>query len=81
MNIKIDGKSYPVLEEFEVLHAGWECDYKGFLVDKNGRPQLVLTNHGIPYFAKNQELENKIKEYQKLNTTYKKILKRIYNQK
>ena len=81
MTITVDNISYEILEEFSVLHLGWECDYKGYLVDKNGKPKLVLTDHGRAYFAKNKELEEKIKEYQELTSTYKKILKRVYNQK
>lgn len=53
-----------VLFEFPVLHEGWECDPKGWVMERpDGSRYLRLTTHGAPYHADAGELEERIKEY------------------
>lgn len=80
MKIKIDNIEYEVVYEFPVLYEAWECDYKGYVVKKNNKNKLVLSSHGRLYFAKNNELETKIKEYKNAIEKSKKGLQLVYNQ-
>jgi len=79
--ITVKGKEYEVIHEFPVMHEGWECDHCGFVVNKNEKPALVLSDHGSFYFAKNKELEEKIAEYREAMKLSKQALVMIYNKK
>lgn len=64
-HLKIKDKYYEILHEFPVLHNGWECDDKGYLVILNHNiTGLVMTNHGSPYFVEKEEVMEKLAEYQ-----------------
>ena len=60
--VTVDGKEYDVVMEFPVLHAGWECDYVGYVVVKNNSRALVMSGHGKLFFAKKEHLQEKVKE-------------------
>lgn len=73
----VDGNSdavvgYKTICKFNIAHLGWEMDSKGLIVEAIGGEdsltvrEIVLTNHGQPYFAHEKELEKKIREYEKL---------------
>jgi len=79
--IKVRGEDYEILHEFPVMWAGWDVDWQGFVVEKNGKPRLVLSDHGSFYFAKNKELEEKIAEYREAMKLSKQALVMIYNKK
>lgn len=61
--MQVEGREVEVLMVFPVMHSGWECDEKGFVVNDNGTKKIVLTNHGSAYFASEMELSLKIEEY------------------
>ena len=70
MKITVDGQDVEVVAEFPVLHAGWECDSKGWIVavpcaaeSEDGTLRLVMSSHEDKYFADPMELEQKITEY------------------
>ena len=63
--ININGKSAKILHEFDVLWLSWECDSKGYIVEQDGEIFPVMTSHGTPYKANKEDLEDKIKEYNK----------------
>ena len=71
-------EKHGVRREFEVMYAGWELDYKAWLLN-NG--QLVFTSHGSPYFDEDgYELDARIKgaeiylaELQEVKKEYKEI--------
>ena len=81
MKIKVDQEEYEVVLEFPVIHSGWECDTKGYIVLKNQNYKLVLSSHGRLYFAKNKELEEKISEYKEVLLKSKEALSLIYSKK
>jgi hypothetical protein len=60
--VTVDDVEYKTIDFFDMYHLGWECDTKGFLVEKDGKQVVVLTNHGTPYFADVEVLKNKAKE-------------------
>lgn len=64
--IKINGVSYKKVRMFNVLHLGWESDYKAWIVETPDGNRLVLTDHGAPYFAPKEKLEQYIESYQKV---------------
>jgi hypothetical protein len=60
-----ENKLTPV-KRFTVLHPGWECDSAGLIArDSAGKHQLILTNHGSPYLAEHDELEEQISKLRK----------------
>lgn len=54
-----------ILFTFTVLHAGWEFDYTGWIVEiaKSGKRKIVLTTHGSPYFATKADLLKRQRTY------------------
>ena len=62
----IENEEYPVLFEFEIAHIGWECDSVGYVIEYQGEPRLVLTNHGSPYLVSSEhppfleKIENRV---------------------
>lgn len=60
--VTVDDVEYKTIDFFDMYHLGWECDTKGFLVEKDGKQVVVLTNHGNPYFADIESLKKKVKE-------------------
>ena len=53
--------------EFPVLHEAWECDSRGWVMErKNGTRYLKLTIHGSEYEADPHELFDRIKEYERV---------------
>lgn len=60
--VTVDDVEYKTIDFFDMYHLGWECDTKGFLVEKDGKQVVVLTNHGDPFFADIESLKKKVKE-------------------
>ena len=65
LKIKVGEKEFVAEQIIDVLWSGWECDAKAWLVNDNGEKKIVVTDHGTPYFAEPNFLEEKIKLYQK----------------
>lgn len=65
--VEVDGVVYPTVTFFDFYHLGWECDSKAWIVTKDGKDALVLTNHGDPYFPEDGigTLQKKIAELNK----------------
>lgn len=57
--------------EFTVLWEAWECDSKGWVMERpDGTRYLSTTSHGSEYEAKPEELHERIAEYERvLNET------------
>lgn len=66
MDIRVENKNYPVVQQFVVLHEAWECDSEGWIVYDNKEYKLVLTNHGCKYFANYEELVERINFYEQV---------------
>lgn len=64
--LKFKEKEYPVLQQFDIMHLGWETDTKGWIIDDHGNNKIIMTDHGHLYEASRKELEEKIKEYQSI---------------
>lgn len=62
--IKVNGETYPVIFQFDVLWSGWECDSDAWVVETDGGLALVMTNHGSKYFADTSELKERISSYE-----------------
>jgi len=52
-----------IVSKFTILHHCWEGDGYGYVVEKEGKKILVLTNHSNPYAATKEEINLKIGEY------------------
>lgn len=54
-----------VVLKFPVLHAGWELDNDGWLIERSGGEKvIVLTSHNSPYVAKADELQELAQSYE-----------------
>ena len=49
-----------IVSKISVLHHCWEGDGYGYIVEKEGKKILILTNHGNPYIATVSDLYSKI---------------------
>lgn len=74
-SLYIRGEKFKKIMEFDVLHLAWECDSKGWIVENysSGR-YIVLTNHGSPYIAPQEELIKLIESYQSVINKTKEAL-------
>lgn len=52
-----------IVSKISVLHHCWEGDGYGYIIEKEGKKILVLTDHGNPYIATVSDLYSKISEY------------------
>lgn len=52
-----------IISKINILHHCWEGDGYGYIVEKEGKKIIVLTNHGNPYIATISDLNLKISEY------------------
>lgn len=62
--VEFEGRTYPVMAKATVLWSGWESDNKAWVINKDGQPTLLTTNHGALEEAQASFLKEKIKEYQ-----------------
>lgn len=60
--------------KFPVLHLGWEADGWGYVVEKDGLREVILSNHDKFYTASIKELEQKVAEYTKVKFETKKAI-------
>jgi hypothetical protein len=74
MENQVENKLGKTLFKFPVLHLGWEADGWGYVVERNGKREIILSNHGNFYVASVKELEIKIAEYKKVEFETKKAI-------
>ena len=60
---KIQNEYGTIICKLPILHHNWEHDGFGYVVEKDGKRELILTNHGKPYVASVEELHLKISDY------------------
>lgn len=60
---EVNGEAVEVVYEFPILYSGWECDHTGWVVKNDAGINLVLTDHGDPYYAKPEELRTLMEKY------------------
>ena len=71
---KIKEQFGKIVLKFQILHNGWEGDGYGYVVEKDEKKLLVLTNHNKPYVAELSELHAKIAEYQTIISETQKAI-------
>lgn len=62
LQVKVDGTYYKVIHEFSLSLSGWELGIKGYVVEKDGVPELVRSSHGYLHFESRKYLEELIDE-------------------
>lgn len=62
-HLKIQNEYGTIICKFTILHHNWECDGFGYVVEKDGKRNIILTNHNKPYIATIEELRIKISDY------------------
>jgi hypothetical protein len=60
------GYTPTILFQFNRAFLSWECDSVGWIINSKQGKQIILTNHGSPYIASTQELQNDIHRYEQL---------------
>lgn len=63
-----------IIYKFSVLHHNWECDGYGYIVKKEGKRNIILSNHSNLYISSIQELQIKLAEYTKITYDTKKAI-------
>lgn len=63
---KIQENFGKIICKFPILHSGWEMDGEGFVVEKENKRNIILTNHSNPYISSIDELDKKISEYKEV---------------
>jgi len=71
---KIEKTYGKTIFKFPVLHLGWEADGWGYVIDRDGEREVILSNHGKFYTASIKELEQKLAEYKKVEFETKKAI-------
>ena len=74
MENQIEKEFGTIICKFPVLHKNWEMDGEGFVVEKDNKRNVVLTNHNKPYLSSVQELQDKLAEYTKATFDTKKAI-------
>jgi hypothetical protein len=62
--LELDGVKHLVLARAPVLWSGWECDGTAWVVEKDGKPMLVTSNHGGQQLGNVELLKSKLQEYE-----------------
>lgn len=70
----IEDKFGNIIYKFPVLHHNWECDGYGYIVEKEGERNIILSNHSNLYISSIQELQIKLAEYTKITYDTKKAI-------
>jgi hypothetical protein len=71
---QIEEKFGKVVFKFPVLHLNWETDGCGYIVEREGKRKVLLSDHGNFYVASVEELEQKLAEYTKVKFETKKAI-------
>ena len=71
---KIEKEHGKTIFKFPVLHLGWEADGWGYVIDRDSKREVILSNHGKFYTASIKELEQKLAEYKKVEFETKKAI-------
>jgi len=64
--------TYAIVEEFPMLHAGWECDESVVVIAVQGKKYAIGSMHGSPCILDKAALLDKASEY-------KNVLQRTLN--
>jgi 3-dehydroquinate dehydratase len=70
----INKKLVKTIFKFPILHLGWEADGWGYVIEKDDKREVILSNHGKFYTASVKELEQKLAEYKKVEFETKKAI-------
>ena len=65
--------------KFPVLHLGWEADGWGYVIERNGNREVILSDHGKFYVSSVKELQQKISEYTKVKFDTEKAITLLNN--
>ncbi|AEQ52701.1 hypothetical protein [Pelagibacterium halotolerans] len=61
------GENIEIVSTFDIAHAGWECDSRGALIRRDGKPELIIVDQtGGDDRPVREILEAKLDEYEEL---------------
>lgn len=74
---RFPGDAIEILEAFDIAYSGWECDYKGALITRNGVAELVIVDStGGDWRPVTEQLEERLLEYRRLIEDTERVLGR-----
>lgn len=60
------GEKIDIIEPFDLAYVGWECDYQGALITRDGRPELVILQGGASELPVVMIIRDRLAEYRRL---------------
>lgn len=74
---RFPGETVEIIETFDTAYVGWECDYQGALIKRDGVPEIVIVDEtsgdGRPVAVKMRE---RIDQYRNLIVDTERVLRR-----
>ena len=68
-----------IIRKFNILYSGWEMDGVGYVVCKENKNKIIVTDHGNPMEVSSKYLKIKIKEYEDTIKETKNIINFLEN--
>lgn len=70
------GEAIEIIEPFDIGYVGWECDYQGALITRDGRPELVVLQRIASEIPVVMVLQDRLAEYRRLLADTEAVLAR-----
>ena len=64
VELRITKQFGDIIRKFKIFYSGWEMDEVGYVVCRENKNKLIVTDHGNPMEVSCKYLKIKIKEYQ-----------------
>jgi hypothetical protein len=64
--VKVNGVEYKAIFIFDLMWESWDCDGTAWVVQTQEGNKVVFTNHGSHYFIENDELQERVDNYNEM---------------
>ena len=77
---RFPGEAIEIVDTFDIAHIGWEFDYQGALITRDGRPELVVIDAtGSDRQTVVEMLAERLSEYRRLIVCTEAILRSYWS--
>jgi len=66
LEAQFPGEEIEIVETIDLAYVGWECDYQGALITRDGRPELVILQGVASKLPVVMILRDRLAEYRRL---------------
>lgn len=74
---RFPGAQIEILECFDIAYSGWECEYQGALISRDGVPEIVIVDRvGGDRRPDIEQVREQLAEYKRLISDTERVLKR-----